>query len=156
MHFVEKSRDISGSSFMETAIYEAQKAADRGSVPIGAVVIGENRIISFAGNEVIKRSDPTAHAEIIAIRQACGLRNTHILNDCDMYVTLEPCPMCAQAISLARIRRLYFGAYDPKYGGVEHGARIFDHAIHKTEAIGGVLATQCAKILKNFFENKRN
>ncbi|MDR3187502.1 MAG: nucleoside deaminase [Holosporaceae bacterium] len=156
MHFAEKSMDISGSSPMEMAIEEARKAASRGSVPVGALVVSGSQIISSAGNEVIKNSDPTAHAEIIAIRRACRLRNSHILDGCDMYVTLEPCPMCAQAISLARIRRLYFGAYDPKYGGIEHGARIFEHAPHKTEIIGGVLATRCAKILKNFFENKRN
>jgi cytosine deaminase len=119
-------------------------------------VIYRGQIISSAGNEVIKNSDPTAHAEIIAIRQACRLLSAHILDGCDIYVTLEPCPMCAQAISLTRIRRLYFGAYDPRYGGVEHGARIFDHALHKTEIIGGILATRCAKILKDFFENKRN
>jgi tRNA(Arg) A34 adenosine deaminase TadA len=156
MLFLEKSGNITVTSLMEKAISEALKAADRGSIPVGALVISAGKIISSAGNEVIKNSDPSAHAEIVAIRQACGLMNTHMLDNCDMYVTLEPCAMCGQAISLARIRRLYFGAYDPKCGGVEHGARVFDHALHKTETIGGVLATQCAKILKNFFKNKRN
>jgi tRNA(Arg) A34 adenosine deaminase TadA len=141
---------------MNSAIQEAQKAADRGSVPVGAVVVFEGKIVAAAGNEVLRDMDPTAHAEMVAIRGACGIFNCHFLEGCDIFVTLEPCAMCAQAMSLARIRRLYFGAYDPKYGGVEHGAHIFRHAIHKTETIGGVLETQCASILKKFFEKKRN
>ena len=141
---------------MKAAMLEAENAENRGSVPVGAVIVCAGEIVAAAGNEVLKNADPTAHAEILAIRRACELRRSHRLEDCDLYVTLEPCAMCAQAAALARIGHLYFGAYDPKCGGVEHGARIFDHAVHKTEIIGGVLEAQCAKILKKFFEKKRN
>ena len=152
--FCEFMRNI--ENFMKVALNEAKKAEKRGSIPVGAVIVYENKIISSAGNEVIKNNDPTAHAEISALRTAGSYLNSCFLDECDIYVTLEPCPMCAQAISLARIRRLYFGAYSPKYGGIEHGCRVFDHALHKTEVIGGVLETQCAKILQNFFkENKK-
>lgn len=144
------------TNFMEIALEEAIEAAARGSVPVGAVIVKDNKVISVAGNEVIKNCDPTAHAEGLAIRRACKILNRNILDDCDIYVTLEPCAMCAQAISLARIRRLYFGSYDVKYGGVVHGARIFDHALHKSEIIGGVFEIQCQKILKNFFKTKRS
>lgn len=143
------------SFFMESAINEAFEASLRGSVPVGALITFENNIISRAGNETIANKDPTAHAEILAIRRACLILDTHILDACNIYVTLEPCAMCAQAISLARIKRLYFGAYDKKYGGVEHGCRVFDHAIHKTEIIGGVFETQCSKILQDFFKKRR-
>ena len=142
--------------FMLCALGEAVSANQAGSIPVGAVVVRNREILSSAGNEVIRRCDPTAHAEILAIRAACLAIDSFLLDECDIYVTLEPCPMCAQAISLARIRRLYFGAYSPKYGGVDHGCKIFDHALHKTEVIGGVLETQCAEILQNFFkENKK-
>ena len=141
--------------FMDLAIHNAHRASLRGEVPVGAIVAFENKVISSASNETIENKDPTAHAEILAIRRACIALNSHILDECDIYVTLEPCAMCAQAISLARIRRLYFGAYDKKYGGVEHGCRVFDHAIHKTEIIGGVFETQCSKILQDFFKKRR-
>lgn len=140
---------------MQIAVNEALKAAKRNSVPVGAVVICKNKIIASAGNEVLKNNDPTAHAEILAIRRACDFLKTTVLDDCDLYVTLEPCAMCAQAISLARIRRLYFGAYDEKYGGVTHGTQVFRYSLHKPEVIGGVSETQCAEILKSFFEDKR-
>ncbi len=140
---------------MQVAVNEAIKAGERDSVPVGAVIVFENKIIASAGNEVLKNHDATAHAEILAIRGACNVLQTTVLNECDMYVTLEPCAMCAQAISLARIRRLYFGAYDEKYGGVMHGAHVFRYALHKPEIIGGVSETQCADILKDFFEQKR-
>jgi tRNA(Arg) A34 adenosine deaminase TadA len=143
-------------SCMKAALEEAKKAADRGSVPVGAVMVFGGKIVVAAGNEVLKNTDPTAHAEMLAIRKACSVLDRHLLEGCDLFVTLEPCAMCAQAISLARIRCLYFGAYDHKYGGVEHGARVFQHAIHKTETVGGVLETQCADILKKFFKKKRN
>jgi tRNA(Arg) A34 adenosine deaminase TadA len=142
--------------FMELALEEARKAESTGSVPVGAVIVQKGRVISAAGNEVIKNSDPTAHAEILAIRRACLDLRSHIIDECDIYVTLEPCAMCAQAISFARIRRLYFGAYDPKCGAVEQQPRILDISLHKTEVIGGVWETQCEKILQNFFRNKRN
>jgi len=140
---------------MRLAIQEAEKAKNRGSVPVGAVVVRNNRIISSAGNEVIKNSDPTAHAEILAIRRACASLMSPIINECDIYVTLEPCAMCAQAISFARIRRLYFGAYDVKYGAVIHGSRIFDKALHKPEVVGGVLESQNIDIICKFFQHKR-
>ena len=138
-------------NFMKHALAEAFSAEQAGSIPVGAVVVRGEKILSSAGNEVIRKCDPTAHAEILAIRAACLSINSFILEDCDIYVTLEPCPMCAQAISLARIRRLYFGAYSPKYGGVDHGCRIFEHALHKPEIVGGILETQCAEILQKFF-----
>jgi tRNA(adenine34) deaminase len=136
--------------FMEIAIEEAVKAEARGSVPIGALVVKDGAIISSAGNEVIQNVDPTAHAEILAIRRASSVLGTYIMDECDIYVTLEPCPMCARAIALARIRRLYFGAYDPKYGAAGCGL------LPKTEIIGGVLEIQCTKILQNFFSERRN
>jgi cytosine deaminase len=103
-------------NFMHLALSEAERAFERDSVPIGAVIVQENEIISVAGNEVMKRKDPIAHAEILAIQHACKVLDVRILDQCDIYVTLEPCAMCAQAISLARIQNLYFGAYSPKYG----------------------------------------
>jgi tRNA(Arg) A34 adenosine deaminase TadA len=142
--------------FMQLAIKEAEKAGLRGSVPVGSVIVTDNKVVSFAGNEVIISSDPTAHAEILVIRQACVVLKSHFLNECDIYVTLEPCAMCAQAISLAKIRRLYFGAYDAKYGAIDRSPYIFDHSPHKPEIIGGVFETQCTKILQNFFREKRN
>lgn len=141
--------------FMQEALKEAQEAYNRDSVPVGATIIRDNQIVSKAGNEVIKNHDPTAHAEILAIRRAALALKSEFLEDCEMYVTLEPCAMCAQAISLARIKRLYFGAYDQKYGAVIHGSRIFDHALHKPEVISGVFESQCRKILQNFFKIKR-
>ncbi|MDR1982213.1 MAG: nucleoside deaminase [Holosporaceae bacterium] len=141
--------------FINLAIQEAEKAESRGSVPIGAVVVQNNKVISSAGNEVIKNSDPTAHAEILAIRKACLLLNSHIIDECDIYVTLEPCAMCAHAIYLSRIRRLYFGAYDVKRGAVDQWSSTLDRSIYKTEVIGGVCETQCAEILQKFFEKKR-
>ncbi len=141
--------------FMELALYKARNASLRGSVPVGAVITFKDKIISSASNETIKNKDPTAHAEILAIRRACLALDSHILDRCDIYVTLEPCAMCAQAISLSRIKRLYFGAYDKKYGSVVHGCRVFDYAIHKTEVIGGVFETQCSKILQDFFKKRR-
>lgn len=141
--------------FMQKAIKEAIDAWRRGSVPVGAVVAKGNRIVANAGNEVIKTCDPTAHAEILAIKRACSVLESRFLEDCSLYVTLEPCAMCAQAISFARVGRLYFGAYDEKYGGVMHGSRIFERALHKPEVIGGVSETKCGKILKDFFKTIR-
>ena len=114
--------------FMDLAIAEAEAAAAAGEVPIGAVVVDgkSGEVLAAAGNRVESDFDPTAHAELLAIRSASAKRNSPRLGECDLYVTLEPCPMCAQAISFARIRRLYFAAYDPKGGSVEHGPRIFD------------------------------
>ncbi len=143
---------------MEIALQEAEAAAARGEVPVGAVVLGpDGTVLARAGNRVEERNDPTAHAELLALREAAALRGSPRLPDCDIVVTLEPCPMCAQAISLFRIRRLIFGAYDPKGGGVEHGARIFEAASchHRPEVLGGVQETATAALLKRFFAERR-
>lgn len=146
-------RLILNIKFMQLALNEAEIAAKRLSVPVGAVIVSEGKLIASAGNEIRQNNDPTAHAEILTIRKAAEcLRTTHLTN-CDIYVTLEPCAMCAQAISLARIRRLYFGAYDAKYGAVEHNARVFTYALHKPEVIGGIMETACSDLLKKFFRN---
>lgn len=150
-----KKSDNNLAFFMKIAEEEAIKASERDSVPVGAIIVKRGEIISRAGNEVRKDADPTAHAEILAIRRACFSLKTEFLDDCDIYVTLEPCAMCAQAISLARIRRLYFGAYDQKCGAVTHGCRIFEHSLHKPEIVGGVFEIQCKRILINFFKTKR-
>jgi tRNA(adenine34) deaminase len=142
---------------MQIALEEAQMAAARGEVPVGAVLVHGSTIIARAGNRIVELSDPTAHAEILAIRMGCSKLNNPRLTECDLYVTLEPCPMCAGAISFARLRRLYFGAYDAKGGGVEHGARVFHHATchHKPEVIGGIAESECGSLLQSFFKEKR-
>lgn len=145
---------------MDLAIAEAEAAALRGEVPVGAVVVDglTGEVLARAGNEVEARNDPTAHAEILAIRIAAAARAEPRLVDCDLYVTLEPCPMCAAAIAFARIRRLCFGAYDPKGGGVEHGARIFSQSTchHHPEVVGGVRERECATLLTAFFASRRS
>lgn len=145
------------NGFMENALRAAQEAQSQGEVPVGAVLVYQNQIIARAGNHVIQENDPTAHAEIRALQQGGRFLNTPQLIDCDLYVTLEPCAMCAQAIAHARIRRLYYGAYDPKSGGVEHGARVFDHATchHRPEIIGGIDAQHHGALLRAFFQKKR-
>jgi|TARA_Y100000031_G_scaffold102135_1_gene112032 tRNA(Arg) A34 adenosine deaminase TadA len=144
---------------MELALRQAEAAAGRGEVPVGAVVVDgkTGRLLAAAGNRVEERADPTAHAEMLAIREAAQTQGSARLDGIDLYVTLEPCAMCAQAMTLARIRRLYFGAYDPKSGGVEHGARVFTHATchHKPEVIGGLDETRAAALLKDFFKDRR-
>lgn len=142
-------------SFMQEALKEAMKASERFEVPVGAIIVHKNSIISRSSNEVFQKHDPTAHAEILAIQKASLKLCTEFLCECDMYVTLEPCAMCAQAISLARVRRLYFGAYDKKYGAIVHGCRVFEKAVHKTEMIGGICEAECGKILEIFFKKKR-
>ena len=116
---------MNGTEFMQAALEEAVAAGERGEVPVGAVLVMEGRIVARAGNETRAQNDPTAHAEILAIRRACDALGQERLTGADLYVTLEPCAMCAAAISFARIRRLYFGASDPKGGGVEHGGRFY-------------------------------
>jgi tRNA(adenine34) deaminase len=147
------------ATFMELALAEAERAAAAGEVPVGAVVVdGETgEVLAAAGNRTESDSDPSAHAELLAIRAACAGRGSPRLAGCDLYVTLEPCPMCAQAISFARIRRLYFGASDPKGGGVEHGPRIFQQATchHRPEIYGGIDETRAATLLKEFFAARR-
>lgn len=139
---------------MQLALAEARAAGARGEVPVGAVVLGpDGAVLAQAGNAVEAQRDASAHAELLALRAAATSRGEPRLTDCDLVVTLEPCPMCAHAISLFRIRRLIFGAYDPKGGGVEHGARVFDAASchHRPEIIGGVRETECAALLRAFF-----
>jgi len=145
------------SSFMGNALAEAHTSALRGEVPIGAVIVCDGKIIATAHNLTETKNDPTAHAELLAIRCACEILGTPRLTDCDLYVTLEPCAMCATAISFARIRRLYFGAYDPKGGGVEHGARMFRQPTchHKPEVYGGINESECGELLKEFFKERR-
>jgi len=142
---------------LEAAFAEAEAAALRGEVPVGAVVVLRGEIIARAGNRVEELSDPSAHAEILAIRQAGQLLGSARLIDCDLYVTLEPCPMCAAAISFARIRRLYFCAYDPKGGAVDHGPRLFEQAIchHAPEVVGGLEERRASEMLKTFFTARR-
>jgi len=143
---------------MQDALAEAHAAATRGEIPVGAVVLGpDGTIIARAGNRTEADHDPTAHAEILALRAAAAARKSPRLPDCDLVVTLEPCPMCAHAISLFRIRRLIFGAYDPKGGGVDHGPRIFDASSchHRPDIVGGVRETESATLLRDFFRSKR-
>jgi len=145
-------------SFMDQALEEARAACARGEVPVGAVVVDPvGNVVSKAGNRTRELSDPTAHAEILAIRQACKLSVSERLVDHTLYVTLEPCPMCAAAISAARIKRLYYGAADPKSGGVAHGARVFDHpqCHHRPEVFDGIDGQVCEELLKGFFVGKR-
>jgi tRNA(adenine34) deaminase len=138
---------------MGLALVEARTAGSRGEVPVGAVVVRDGRVLSAAGNSPRALRDPTAHAEILAIRRACGALGDDRLTGCDLYVTLEPCAMCAGAISFARIRRLYYGAADPKGGGVEHGARFFGQPTchHAPEVYGGLSEDEAARLLRDFF-----
>ncbi|WP_370228800.1 nucleoside deaminase [Cognatishimia sp.] len=145
-------------SHMDQALDEAQKAAERGEVPVGAVLVGpDGAVLAATGNRTREHSDPTAHAEILAIRQACATLGNERLTGCDLYVTLEPCPMCASAISQARIARVYYGAADPKSGGVAQGPRVFDHAQshHTPEVYDGIAASACEDLLKTFFAQRR-
>ena len=142
---------------MNAAIEQAHRAVYCNEIPVGAIIVHQDTIIARSHNLSLTQFDPTAHAEIMVIRAAAIAMQQHRLDDCDLYVTLEPCAMCAQAIAIARIRRLYFGAYDPKGGGVDHGARILSQHTchHRPEVIGGLLEQSCGLILKNFFYNKR-
>jgi cytidine deaminase len=144
-------------SFMAAALDEARAAALRGEVPVGAVVVRGNEVVARAGNRTRELSDPTAHAEMLAIRAACGVLGSERLAGCDLYVTLEPCPMCAAAIGFARIGRLYYGAADPKSGGVAVGARVFSHpqCHHAPEVYDGIGAAEAEALLKGFFAQKR-
>jgi tRNA(Arg) A34 adenosine deaminase TadA len=143
---------------MLAALAEAEAAAARGEVPVGAVVVrADGRVLASTGNRTRELSDPTAHAEMLAIRQACAAQGSERLDGADLYVTLEPCPMCAAAMSFARVRRLYFGACDPKSGGVEHGPRIFSQPTchHAPEVYGGIEEAQAADLLREFFARRR-
>ena len=142
---------------MERALAEARAAGRRGEVPVGAVVVRDGVVIAVAGNRTEEYADPTAHAEMLAIRDAARRLGGPRLAGCDLYVTLEPCPMCAQAISFARVRRLTFGAPDVKGGGVEHGPRIFAQPTchHRPEVIGGIDERRCGEVLRRFFRARR-
>ncbi len=147
------------ANYMDEALAEAEAAATRDEVPVGAVVVdgATGQIVARAGNRTVSDADPTAHAELIAIRAAAAALGAPRLEGCDLYVTLEPCPMCAQAISFARIRRLYYGASDPKGGGIERGARIFDQPTchHRPEIYPGIGEARAAALLREFFAAKR-
>jgi len=144
---------------IDTAIKSAKKAAKQHEVPVGAVIFSSERqkIITVCANRTEQNNDPTAHAEILAIQSACSLLRQTRLTEYDMYVTLEPCPMCATAISFARLRRLYFGAYDVKGGGIDHGCRVYQNAanLYVPEVYGGIAQTQCEELLTSFFQTLR-
>lgn len=143
--------------FMAEALALAQRAGENGEVPVGAVITHRNQVIARAHNETITRNDPTAHAEMLAIRAACAALGSNYLNECTLYVTLEPCPMCAQAIAFARVGTLVYGASDPKGGGVENGPAIFRQPTchHKPEVLSGIGAEQAGRVLQAFFKAKR-
>ncbi|MBI1204478.1 MAG: nucleoside deaminase [Rhodopseudomonas sp.] len=144
-------------SFMAMALDEARAAAARGEVPVGCVVVRDGAVVARAGNRTVADKDPTGHAELIAIRAAAAALGSERLTDCDLYVTLEPCAMCAGAIAFARLRRVYFGAADPKGGAVENGVRFFASASchHKPEVYGGIGESDSAALLKDFFQARR-
>ena len=147
------------SSPMALALAEAEAAAGHGEVPVGAVLVdAEGSVIAAAGNRVEADRDPTAHAEMLALRAGAARLGATRLGDCDLYVTLEPCAMCAAAIALARLRRLYFGAYDPKGGAIEHGPRLFEQPTthHRPEIYGGIEERRAAELLRIFFRARRN
>lgn len=143
--------------FMEEALEEARAAAKRGEVPVGAVIVRNGEIVARAGNRMRELIDPTAHAEMLAIRAACAALGSERLTGCDLWVTLEPCPACAGAIAAARLSRLYYGAPDPKSGGVAYGARVFDHpqAHWKPEVYSGIGEDTAAALLRDFFATRR-
>jgi len=143
--------------FMQMALEEAAAAAGRGEVPVGAVLVSGGRVLARDGNRIVEWHDPTAHAELVVIRAAAKSLSSERLTGCDLYVTLEPCPMCAQAMAFARIRRLYYGASDPKGGGVDHGPRIFAQPTchHAPEIYGGIAEAEAARLLKDFFAARR-
>ena len=149
---------MADGGYMARAIAEAERAGAAGEVPVGAVLVGVGgEVLAAAGNRVIALSDPTAHAEMLAIREGAARAGSERLGACDLYVSLEPCPMCAHAISLARIRRLYFAAYDPKGGGVAHGPRIFEApgCNHRPEVTGGIDEARAQALLRRFFAERR-
>jgi tRNA(adenine34) deaminase len=142
---------------MQIALEEARAAAALGEVPVGCAMVREGALIARAGNRTLADKDPTAHAELLAIRQAAAAMGSERLTGCDLYVTLEPCAMCAAAMSFARIRRLYFGAADPKGGAVDNGVRFFSQSTchHRPEVYGGINEAECAALVKKFFQARR-
>jgi tRNA(adenine34) deaminase len=145
------------ASFIEIALDEARAAGATGEVPVGCVIVREGAVIARAGNRTLADADPTAHAELVAIRQAAAALGSERLTECDLYVTLEPCAMCAAAIAFARIRRLYYGAADPKGGAVENGVRFFASPTchHRPEIYGGMAEAEASALLKEFFKERR-
>jgi tRNA(adenine34) deaminase len=148
---------MAGPTFMQIALDEARAAATRREVPVGCVIVRNGEVIARAGNRTVADRDPTAHAELLALRQAAAALGSERLTDCDLYVTLEPCAMCAAAMSFARIRRLYFGAGDEKGGAVEHGVRFFASPTchHRPEVYGGINESESAALLREFFAARR-
>jgi tRNA(adenine34) deaminase len=148
---------MSGPDPFAAAFDAARAALAAQEVPVGAAIVRAGEIVATAGNRTLRDRDPTAHAELLAIREACARIGSERLVDCDLYVTLEPCAMCAAAISFARIRRLYFAAGDPKGGGVEHGPRFFSQPTchHAPEVYGGIRESEAAELLRGFFQSRR-
>jgi len=155
--FVEIARLMSAPSYMDIALDEARAAAARGEVPVGCVIVRSGEVIARAGNRTLADRDPTAHAELLALRQAAAKLGSERLIDCDLHVTLEPCTMCTAAMSFARIRRLYYGARDPKGGAVESGVRFFSSTTchHRPEIYGGIGESEAAALLREFFKERR-
>jgi tRNA(adenine34) deaminase len=145
------------ASFMDMALKEARAAGERGEVPIGCVIVRDGAVIARAGNRTLADHDPTGHAEIVAVRTAGAALGSERLSDCDLYVTLEPCAMCAGAIAFARIRRLYYGAPDPKGGAVDNGVKFFasPSCHHRPEVYGGMAEAEASALLKVFFQERR-
>jgi len=145
------------SGFMQLALDEARAAAARGEVPVGAVIVRDGAVVARAGNRTLADRDPTAHAELLAIRAAAVALGSERLSGCDLYVTLEPCAMCAAAVSFARIRRLYYGAADPKGGAVEHGVRFYaaPSCHHRPDVYGGIGERESGDLLRAFFAARR-
>ena len=145
------------TSFMDMALDEARAAGRRGEVPVGCVVVRDGKVIASAGNRVVAEHDPTAHAELVALRAAATALHSERLEDCDLYVTLEPCAMCAGAIAFARVRRLYYGAADPKGGAVDNGVKFFAAPTchHRPEVYGGLAEAEASALLKEFFQERR-
>jgi tRNA(adenine34) deaminase len=145
------------ASFMDMALEEARAAGARGEVPVGCVIVRDGAVVARAGNRTLADRDPTAHAEIIAIRQAAASLGSERLDGCDLYVTLEPCAMCAGAVAFARVRRLYYGAADPKGGAVDNGVKFFASPTchHRPEVYGGLAEAEASALLKEFFRERR-
>jgi tRNA(adenine34) deaminase len=145
------------TSFMDMALEEARAAGDRGEVPVGCVIARDAAVVARAGNRTLADRDPTAHAEIVAIRAAAAALGSERLDDCDLHVTLEPCTMCAGAIAFARIRRLYYGASDPKGGAVDNGVKFFASSAchHRPDIYGGIAEAEASVLLKRFFQERR-
>jgi tRNA(adenine34) deaminase len=145
------------TSFMDMALEEARAAGDRGEVPVGCVIARDAAVVARAGNRTLADRDPTAHAEIVAVRAAAAALGSERLDDCDLYVTLEPCTMCAGAIAFARIRRLYYGASDPKGGAVDNGVEFFASSAchHRPDIYGGIAEAEASVLLKRFFQERR-